>query len=656
MVGRYGHLGSSKKWTPWRKSHLQETLIVLCVFTVLGIVSLGHVEGWTPARRLVLDDNARFQWGWRNATSRRQQEKFSCEKGQRCTIANITTNVDIWKGPHNDRRGYIFYALYQSQVVVNVTAHVSILCCLKTVFPELNTKQKWQAVQNCSTWNGTVLHLTLEDPKYFVCTNASLIKNRTTWADYIIFVNIDSAKIDPGQVKRLPSTCEMVGQHAEQTRVQFKITFPPSSRCRYRRAWYDTILGGFGTITGTINSYDIESLANRLHNAGSKINDALIIQANWMPTIWYPMTLAAGVDNDMLDLFNASNSLTFLVDTNITHIINWTICSLQTLQQQQQKNVFQTQLLTANEQVWRAVFSDVIRAGHWLQIPSSKIRCEETLCQGYFTIYNVTKQSIMCKYIVMPLLIGSAPNQHFWTPTFYGQVIDMYNRTHDLTFCDNTLSGKVCKLQCAVYEPCLLQNTVNKCEWTIMPITYRYMVEIAPQVVCVVTDQPVIPGMAVPFAGCIHNISVLHWENDTFILTSDVDKNVAIIWNSTKWDVPNWDLNLTRFKQILTQSTKIQSAIRYLNQSIMAHQLTTTIAADSIVAIGSGIADATSHHWWDIFLGYSPSARTTLDWIIHPLLIVVILVIILSIWNCYVAYGICCKQQKVMMVTYNTHC
>nr|XP_033785967.1 uncharacterized protein LOC117353767 isoform X1 [Geotrypetes seraphini]XP_033785968.1 uncharacterized protein LOC117353767 isoform X1 [Geotrypetes seraphini] len=395
-------------------------------------------------------------------------------------------------------------------------------------------------------------------------------------------------------------------------------------------------------------------------------------------------------------------------------------------QQQQQKNVFQTQLLTANEQVWRTVFSDIIRAGHWLQIPSSGIRCEETLCQGYFTIYNVTKQSIMCKYIVMPLLIGSAPNQHFWTPTFYGQVIDMHNRTHDLTFCDNTLSGKVCKLQSAVYEPCLLQNTVNKCEWTIMPITYRYMVEIAPQVVCVVTDQPVIPGMAVPFSGCIHNISVLHWENDTFILTSDVDKDVAIIWNSTKWDVPNWDVNLTRFKNILTQSTKIQSAIQYLNQSIMAHQLTTTIAADSIVTIGSGIADATSHHWWDIFLGYSPSAKTTLDWIIHPLLIVVILVIILSIWNCYVAYmahqltttiaadsivtigsgiadatshhwwdiflgyspsakttldwiihpllivvilviilsiwncyvayGICCKQQKVMMVTYNTHC
>nr|XP_033810941.1 uncharacterized protein LOC117365099 isoform X2 [Geotrypetes seraphini] len=117
------HIPPLELWRTQRKIPKEhygqlETLIVLCVFTVLGIVSLGHVEGWTPARRLVLDDNARFQWGWRSATSRRQQEKFSCEKGQRCTIANITTNVDIWKGPHNDRRGYIFYALYQSQVVV----------------------------------------------------------------------------------------------------------------------------------------------------------------------------------------------------------------------------------------------------------------------------------------------------------------------------------------------------------------------------------------------------------------------------------------------------------------------------------------------------------------------------------------------------------
>lgn len=61
----------------------------------------------------------------------------------------------------------------------------------------------------------------------------------------------------------------------------------------------------------------------------------------------------------------------------------------------------------------------------------------------------------------MPLIIGEPGAQHYWSPEIYGTHIDILNRTHDLSFCENTLEGKICKVQSSVYEPCLLQNTVN---------------------------------------------------------------------------------------------------------------------------------------------------------------------------------------------------
>ncbi|KAM5164862.1 uncharacterized protein ACMZJ9_007287 [Mantella aurantiaca] len=626
---------------------------------LLGIAWLvSFVDGNTPGNRLTDRGYRRGSWAWVNDTRTRSQDNFTCGQGQRCTFANITVNVSAWVGPnppgafYNNRRNVTLYALYSTYTNIYIQSEVELNCCNLPLFVELNKTMREKLINNCHKWNGTTLNLTLEDPKYFLCTNGTTIQNRTVWGDFLVFPNMDTAKIDPGQVKRLPSTCERVGQHAQKTELSFEISFPPAKKCKYRRAWYDTLLGGYGTLTGTLNGFDIETLANRLHNAGSKINDALTLQARWMPTVWAPLKLQAKIDDDLLDIINGSNIFTYNVDTNISRVVNWTICSLQTLQQQQQKGLFQTMLMTGNEEVWRTVFSSLVRTEHWLDIKAPKVMCNDTYCKGRLTLYNVTKSSIMCKYVVLPLLIGPKGDQHFWVPTFNGQVIDNDNRTHDLTFCDDTLEGKICKLQSAVYEPCLLQNTVNNCEWTIMPTSYRWMVEIAPQVICVVTDRPVVPKMRVPFAGCIHNITVLQWENETFMLKPDVQMTYRTHWESTRMDVPTWDLNLTKLHRLIEESQQVKDSIKHLNRSIIARQLSTTIVAGQIIKVGSAIADATSHHWWDVFMGYSPSAGTMMNWLVHPLLIVMAIVVILSIWNCYVAYGICCKKKKVVMVSY----
>lgn len=70
-----------------------------------------------------------------------------------------------------------------------------------------------------------------------------------------------------------------MGTHAQKTVLTAYVIFPPNNqRCRTKRTWYDTLMGGYGTLMGTLNRFDVETLANRIHNTGSKINDALTLQ------------------------------------------------------------------------------------------------------------------------------------------------------------------------------------------------------------------------------------------------------------------------------------------------------------------------------------------------------------------------------------------
>ncbi|CAJ0966855.1 unnamed protein product [Ranitomeya imitator] len=91
---------------------------------------------------------------------------------------------------------------------------------------------------------------------------------------------VNASKIDPGHIKRLPSSCVKVGRQAQKTIIIANIRFSPTPVCpsRKRRAWYDALLGGYRAGTGTLNGFDIETLANRMHNAGKNIQDALTIQ------------------------------------------------------------------------------------------------------------------------------------------------------------------------------------------------------------------------------------------------------------------------------------------------------------------------------------------------------------------------------------------
>ncbi|XP_063813383.1 uncharacterized protein LOC135051206 [Pseudophryne corroboree] len=311
----------------------------------------------------------------------------------------------MWAGPPDPQRNRYrpTFALHQSEGNITINAAVNISCCSKPYrFRFLPKEEKNKEYKNCSKQGATTFRLAVKDVLILVCHNATEIKNRTWWAQDLMFIDINASRIDIGHVKRLPSTCENVGTQAQKTVLVTQVVFPPNNRqciSQQRRAWYDTLLGGYGTLTGVLNGIDIETLANRMHSAGSKLNDGLTLQAKWMPTIFEPAKISAGIDTLMNQLINASNDFPVGFDTNITKFINWTVCTLQTMYEQQQKGVMQTMLMTGNEQVWRTIFNTSVSRDAWIHLEAAKMICNDTVCQGILTMYNVTKVIQMCNIL-----------------------------------------------------------------------------------------------------------------------------------------------------------------------------------------------------------------------------------------------------------------
>lgn len=257
---------------------------------ILRIVLLAtSVSAWTPGLKIEKKKSAVAQWGWKNSTESRSQDNFTCPANQACFgIVNITFNGKMWAGP-KDSQGYrSTFALHQAKGDISVVPHVHISCCLKSrQFMYLNQREREVQFKNCSN-PGLMFKFPVKNANVIICINATSIQNRTWWAQDLVFIDINASQIDPGHIKKLPSTCEKVGTHAQKTVLITQVTFPPNNRqcmSRRKRAWYDTLLGGYGALTGTLDGFDVETLANRLHSTGSKINDGLTLQARCLPSI-----------------------------------------------------------------------------------------------------------------------------------------------------------------------------------------------------------------------------------------------------------------------------------------------------------------------------------------------------------------------------------
>lgn len=114
-----------------------------------------------------------------------------------------------------------------------------------------------------------------------------------------------------------------------------------------------------------------------------------------------------------------------------------------------------------------------------------------------------------CQFHVLPIVFGN----EYWLPHFAGNYLDFNNHNHLLTDCEKTIQGLLCGQTSHIWEPCLLENSINYCESTIFPQSYSMFFDVAPQFVCIVTDDINTTSnyqLGNPFSGCLAHTDHLY--------------------------------------------------------------------------------------------------------------------------------------------------
>ena len=70
-------------------------------------------------------------------------------------------------------------------------------------------------------------------------------------------------------------------------------------------------------------------------------------------------------------------------------------------------------------------------------------------------------------------------------------------------------------------EPCLRENSINYCEWTVSSKTYNTVFKTAPQLGRIITDDANTTSMdhlGTPFSGCLTHVEILYWKGTTYLI------------------------------------------------------------------------------------------------------------------------------------------
>lgn len=287
--------------------------------------------------------------------------------------------------------------------------------------------------------------------------------------------------------------------------------------------------------------------------------------------------------------------------------INITQCAFSTLSYHIQINRARDELRLGNYRTWMNYFKGLNLESTWFEVPGKEVECEERWCAGRFDVYKVEEVQVMCKLIVMPLLIGKDLPE-FWYPDIYGHYVDTQNMTHDLSLCVKTNKGIVCGRSSPVYELCLLKHQSNICKFQRLPVGVgnRFM-EIGTQHICLVTnDQETMESLnkTAPFSGCVKNVKMLKWQNDTFLFEPDAHRIFNLEWTvDNLTDTTPFIISLEPLQQILNESEILRKHIETQEHTLQNNLISAVIDKGKLIHLSSQIRDETTHHWYDVFAG-----------------------------------------------------
>ncbi len=212
-------------------------------------------------------------------------------------------------------------------------------------YNELTDQEKGQ---NITGLQGVVT----DNPRPLTLLNSTEIHNRSTYGTIIPWVR------KPQHLDRhvipIPHTCTPVANTVTHTTVFWTILFPPISKCRNKRAWYDTLLRGTGTGLGVLNTIDKQITANKLSKVGRYSHDALQKIGRWIPSGIYSQKYQAYWD--VVSARILKHSINDFRWNNVKEWLNWTECNLNMLSAKMQLHNVQQTVMSSNYHAWRELW------------------------------------------------------------------------------------------------------------------------------------------------------------------------------------------------------------------------------------------------------------------------------------------------------------
>lgn len=194
-------------------------------------------------------------------------------------------------------------------------------------------------------------------------------------------------------------------------------------------------------------------------------------------------------------------------------------------------------------------------------------------------------------------------------------------------------------------EPCLLSHSGNLCTLTIFPIAnFSVLYEIEPQHICLASANAAelaAMGLPSPFPGCLRHLELLHWNGDVLYLTPNLEADVSLAWIPRRLQLPATYIHLS-LARILQNSQLLQSHLDRNAQSLAEHRVMTPIVSNKSKGLSHIITQDSNHHWHD-FLFTSTTTHKCVNAIFTPLLIIVSILLLLCVCNCWMY----CHVQKV---------
>lgn len=196
----------------------------------------------------------------------------------------------------------------------------------------------------------------------------------------------------------------------------------------------------------------------------------------------------------------------------------------------------------------------------------------------------------------------------------------------------------VCGRSSPVYEPCLLNYQTSICRLQRTPVNEsNRFIEIGPQHTCIITSSNYTMSAlnrSAPFSGCIKNIKLLKWDNDTYLFEPDAEKVFSSIYKvSNLTDTTPFVISLDPLREVLEQSEILRQYIETLEHTLQNNFISTVIDKGRLVHLSSQIQHYITPQWYDIFNGMSPTATSIFSWLFSPMVIIILTLMILTVTN-----------------------